>query len=550
MKSQISWVTGLWDIDRGGLTDGFRRSFEHYKERFTKLLKYQHINLIVYCDESLNDFVTSHKLKNVRIINKSLIDLEQFPFTSQVNAIRNNQSWLNQAGWLQESPQAKLKHYNLITLQKQFMLNDASIFNYMNTEAFCWIDAGLANTVNLDQYFNENVYADFEKKLLKRLNKMLYVCFPYDGQVEVHGFKKSDMNRYAGTDTKYVARGGFFGGKRHHIEQINNIYYQLLSSTLNEGLMGTEESIFTLMTYKHPELCNVNMIESNGLVYKFFDDVMTNEPTKSQNVTQTALYAITFNLPEQFEYWANNFNTVYPDVFNTCKKYVINNSTDKSKDAAYQELFSKYDFEEFKFDNIGINSARQFIAEHFNDSDHEYYLTFEDDMLFHTSNTICKSGFNTYHPNWLNKCISIMESENLDYLKTSFSEFFGDNFVDWAWYNVPKERKPEYFPTSQHKNNEKLAKIHYINVYQNLPYSVGHHHYCNWPLLFNKSGNTKVFLDTKWAHTYEQTWMSHVETLQQENKIRSGCLLMSLTNHHRKYHYDAKTRRENSNYKN
>lgn len=548
-KSNITFVTALFDIGRDGLESGFSRSFEHYKECFAKLLKYEHLNLVVYCDVSLNEFVSSHKTKNIKIINKSLQDLETFPFAKQVDSIRNDPKWFNQAGWLAQSPQAKLKHYNLITMQKQFMLNDSSIFNHFKTHSFCWIDSGLANTVNLDQYFNESVYFDFEKKLIKHLNKMLYICFPYDGQTEVHGFTKAGMNRYAGADTAYVARGGFFGGNRYHIEQINNIYYQLLASTLGEGLMGTEESVFTLITYKHPELCNVRMIEGNGLVYKFFEDTKNQETIKS-NVEQTALYALTFNLPDQFQYWVENFVDVYPDVFNSCKKYVVNNSTDRDTDAKYQELFSKYNFEEFKFDNIGINSARQFVAEHFNDSGHDYYIMFEDDMLFHSSNTICKSGFNTYHKNWLNKCISIMELENLDYLKTSFSEFFGDNFVDWAWYNVPKDRKAEYFPTSEHKQNEKLAKIHYINVYENLPYSVGHHHYCNWPLVFNKAGNTKVFLDTKWAHTYEQTWMSHVETLQQENKLRSGCLLISLTNHHRKYHYASKARRENSNYTN
>jgi hypothetical protein len=547
-KSDITFVTALFDIGREHLASGFSRSFEHYKECFSKLLKYQHINLVVYCEESLNEFVQSHKKENIKIINRSLKELESFPFVEQVEKIRNTEAWLNQAGWLAQSPQAKLKHYNLITMQKQFMLNDSSIFNHFKTNMFCWIDSGLANTVNLDQYFNEKEFPLFERKLIKHLNKMLYVCFPYDGQIEVHGFTKAGMNRYAGTDTTHVARGGFFGGNRYHIEQINNLYYQLLASTLDDGLMGTEESVFTLITYKHPELCNIRMIEGNGLVCKFFEDVKNSEV--SGNSEQTAIYALTYNLPNQFQYWVENFVAVYPEIFNSCKKYVVNNSTDAATSAQYKELFDKYNFEEFKFDNIGINSARQFIAEHFNESGHEYYIMFEDDMLFHTTNTICKSGFNTYHKNWLNKCITIMQNENLDYLKTSFSEFFGDNFVDWAWYNVPKERKSKYFTTSIHKQDEKLAKIHYINVYESLPYSVGHHHYCNWPLVFNKSGNTKVFLDTKWAHTYEQTWMSHVESLQQENKIRSGCLLMSLTNHHRKYHYAPKSRRENDKYTN
>ena len=41
--------------------------------------------------------------------------------------------------------------------------------------------------------------------------------------------------------------------------------------------MGTEESIFTIMVYRHPELIGYSEIEENGLIGKFFEDLKNTE---------------------------------------------------------------------------------------------------------------------------------------------------------------------------------------------------------------------------------------------------------------------------------
>jgi hypothetical protein len=41
--------------------------------------------------------------------------------------------------------------------------------------------------------------------------------------------------------------------------------------------MGTEESIFSIMCYKHSDLVNYFEIESNGLVGKFFEDLKNDD---------------------------------------------------------------------------------------------------------------------------------------------------------------------------------------------------------------------------------------------------------------------------------
>lgn len=538
--TNITYVTALYDIGRGDLDGGFSRSFDHYLETFDKLLKLD-INLLIYCDQSLNSFIDSRrKQSNTRIVNRSLDELKQStPQFDKIQKIRNSDSWKHQAGWLSDSTQAKLEFYNPLVMSKQFMLNDATLFNFFNTEYFVWVDAGIFNTVSLCNYINDPT---FEKKLTTYLNKMLYLCFPYDGTVEVHGFSKNKLNEYAGHDTSHVARGGFFGGKKETINEINHLYYWLMNDTLTSGYMGTEESIFTIISYKHADLCNIQMIESNGLIYSFFDRVMK---TKINQEEELAIYCLTYNLPKQFKLFAEAFKKSNDKSYNKIKKYVINNSTDPATEDEYTNLFKEYEFIEFKQNNIGINGGRHYAANHFYNSDHKYMIFFEDDMLLHNDPSVrCKMGFTTYHFDLFNKAIHILETEKLDYLKLAFSEFYGDSHNDWAWHNVPKKLKDEYFPSRLDGVCNWKTKIDYTGSYKGLPYAVGHYHYCNWPILFTKSGTKKIFLDTIYEHKYEQTWMSLCKTLQMEGKIKCGCLLATTINHNRVHHYTTK-RKEN-----
>jgi hypothetical protein len=313
--------------------------------------------------------------------------------------------------------------------------------------------------------------------------------------------------------------------------------------------MGTEESIFTLLTYKHPELCNIEWIDQNGLIITALRNIQ--EQVSISNAERMAIYTLTFNVPEQFKMWVESFKTVLPTEFESVAKYVINNSNDMEADAELKKLFIKYGFTEFKQDNIGICGGRQFAADHFNSSEHEYMIFFEDDMLFHPPGAKpCKSGFTTYHADLFDKCVDILENEGLDYLKLAFSEFYGDNHENWAWFNVPQHKKDEYFPTPNDGTNPKTTVIKYTGTHRGLPYSVGEYHYCNWPILFNKAGNKKVFIDERFDHLYEQTWMSHVMNLMRDGMVTAGSLLATPINHERKYHYGKDTRRENEHYTN
>ena len=61
-NNKVTLVTGLWDLGRDKLNEGWSRSYEHYLEKFKEILKVKE-NLIVFGDEKLKEFVLQHTCK-------------------------------------------------------------------------------------------------------------------------------------------------------------------------------------------------------------------------------------------------------------------------------------------------------------------------------------------------------------------------------------------------------------------------------------------------------------------------------------------------------
>lgn len=296
------------------------------------------------------------------------------------------------------------------------------------------------------------------------------------------------------------------------------------------------------------------MIESNGLVSKFFEDLKNMEVQENNNITLnnytgTSLYVIGFNSPNQFETLCESY-LQQPGFIKETKNYLLDNSTDVSTTPAYEELCKKYNFEHLKKDNLGICGGRQFVAEHFDSTDSKYYIFLEDDMLLYDKEGVCKNGFNRKTNNLFYKILKIMDKENYDFLKFSFTEFFGDNSTQWSWYNLPQVARERFFP-----DYNKLPKIgtdpnapkttyKNIKTLDGVAYADGEVYYCNWPQIVSREGNKKMFLTTKWQRPYEQTWMSYMYQLCKEQVLAGSILLMSPIEHNRFDHYAGNLRKE------
>jgi hypothetical protein len=239
------------------------------------------------------------------------------------------------------------------------------------------------------------------------------------------------------------------------------------------------------------------------------------------------------------------------DYIEKTKKFLLDNSTDESTTPEYKIICEKYGFEHIKKDNLGICGGRQWIAEHFDKTDLDYYLFFEDDMFFYPKKgDVCRNGFNRYVENLYSKTLQIIKQEDYDFLKYNFSEFFGDNSTQWSWYNVPQSVRQDFWPEKSKlpvqglDPNAPRTKFNNIKSLGGVPYADGEIYYCNWPQIVSRTGNKKMFLDTTWAHPFEQTWMSHMYQLTKKGELRSSILLMSPTEHNRFDHYERNLRKE------
>jgi hypothetical protein len=389
--------------------------------------------------------------------------------------------------------------------------------------------------------------------------KYVHLAYPYEGNTEIHGFERTAMAKYCNTEyVGYVCRGGFFGGEKDVIHQLNTLYYSIMENTLKSGYMGADECFFTILTHTYPNLIYKYDIEGNGLVWPFFEElkryneefVKINKSSKT-SIDNVGLYVITFNSPNQFETLVKSMLEYDKDFILKPKKFLLDNSTDLTTTPRYQELCEEYGFEHIKKDNLGIVGGRVFVAEHFNETDLDFYYWFEDDMnLYPKKGEVCRNGFNRYVDNLYQKSLEIIKKENFDFLKLSFSEFYGSNDIQFSWYNLPQDKRRELFPEKPTlpiqglDPNAPRTKFKNIQTHKGLPYINGEIYLCNWPIVLTKEGNYKCYLETKWAHPYEQTLMSYSYQETVKGNINPGLLLLTPIEHHRYEFYSAELRKE------
>lgn len=559
-------VTGLWNLSRDG------RGFEdHYLPNFKNMLQID-APMVVFVPKDLEEFVRENrkgKQTYVRVMELEDIKILYQPFWDKTQNLRNSEEWLSvtgEGGWLRTSPQALLEYYNPIVQSKMFMLNDSVCWNPFDTDYFFWLDAGITNTVSKEDLVDNNVL-----DVLPSLgNPFLFLSYPYENY-EIHGFKTEGIERIIGKKTEYVCRGGLFGGHKDQIRETNGNYYHLLMECFDRGYMGTEETIFTLLSYRDPHIYQRINIGGSGLIQNFINDVKegTLEITKEEppinisyekvtdknvDALKTHLYILTFNFPEQLEHTITSMKKT-PEWLEKPKLFLLDNSTDPNAKLGNREIAKLEGFEYIDLEgNRGINGGRQFASQHFGESDADFMFFFEDDM---TSNPpelqgqFCRNGLRKYIPNLYNIVHKIMLKEKFDFLKLSFTEVFLDNNTQTSWYNVPQSVRdsdwPHYptLPTMGLDPNTPLTQFKNINVLDGVAYINGEIYYSNWPMIVSKEGNQKMFLDVTWANPYEQTWMSYMYQQTKKGKLNPAVLLASPIWHDRIKHYGANERREN-----
>ena len=253
MNSDITFVTGLWDIGRGILDNtsqgyDWKRSLDKYKRELEDLLK-TGLKVVVFGDSNIKDFVD--KYENCVYVYYPIENFkEKFKYYEQINLIRTNSEWYDQpnAKWLKSSPQAKLDMYIPIQLSKLLLIKKTSILNPFNSKQIFWIDAGYTRT------HDTNLLRNIEKQLLK-YNKFLFLSHSYTTNTEIHGFLRTGMNYFCNKEfVDRIMKGFFFGGNIEHLDSILGLFHKIIEDSLEKKFLGVDETYYTIMINQRPEL--------------------------------------------------------------------------------------------------------------------------------------------------------------------------------------------------------------------------------------------------------------------------------------------------------
>ncbi|MCC6988447.1 MAG: hypothetical protein IT181_05580, partial [Acidobacteria bacterium] len=249
-----------------------------------------------------------------------------------------------------------------------------------------------------------------------------------------------------------------------------------------------------------------------------------------------AVYLLTYNAPAQLALWFETAARVEPQlVAGGAPRILLDNSTDDGAARQNAALAQRFGFTYTRAGNLGIVGGRVWCARHFAEHDEaDVMIFFEDDMLLHESAGLCRNGLPTSVPGLLTAAVAILQNEvSLDYLKLSYTEFYGDHRKNWAYYNVAPAERAAMFPDGPD------TRIAAIKSHRGVSYALGEVHYSNWPLLITRRGNERLFLQTSEAAQFEQTLMVRALELARAGELEGAVLLASPINHDRQVHYEG-----------
>jgi hypothetical protein len=256
---------------------------------------------------------------------------------------------------------------------------------------------------------------------------------------------------------------------------------------------------------------------------------------------RAALYVISYNSPDQFRLWLESVERANPELLACPARFLLDNSTDPETRPGYDRLCDRYGFTVLRHGNLGITGGRLFCARHFDalpQCDALYW--FEDDMLLHAPEAPpCRNGLRAHVPGLLDVVTKIARRESLDFIKLSFTEFFGDHHLNWAWYHISPQLRESAFPDGTFR-----TRIQHSGVESGVSYIVGDVHFDNWPTYMTRRGNAQIFLAGNVPEPWEGCYMARGFELQHHGDMRAGALLASPINHCRTYHYPREERRE------
>ena len=257
--SDICIVSMLVDINRND-----RNFKEHYLDSVAELLKSRH-PVVLYAEKKyFNELKAMRGDSPMTLIPFSTKDIEALDYYPEIQKVINSKGWKNQSEWMKTSTISS-KYYIPLTLCKQKMLEEGS--KYYNSSYFYWVDSGMFSSFNINRNINDYYFTKIPK------DKFFMTAFPYNTVSEIHGYSVKGLKEQCGIVPNRVLRATVFGGSKENIERMSKILYKEVNNSLDLGYIGTEEAIYTLISYLHNSEIDFYLME-NGDVNNFLETIL------------------------------------------------------------------------------------------------------------------------------------------------------------------------------------------------------------------------------------------------------------------------------------
>lgn len=240
--NDITLVTAMLNLNRSD------RDFEdHYLNSISKILESRH-PIVIYADEKYFDKIRKLRgNRRIELIHFTTNDLENQSFFDKIQEVISKDEWKNQSEWMKDSVICS-QYYIPLTLTKLKLLEQASSKN--TSSYYYWIDSGIYNSYHVPYQINNYYFTKIPK------DKFFITSFPYWTDSEIHGFNINVMSEMCNEKPNYVCRGTFFGGTKQQIELTSEVFYKQVEESLSRNCIGVEESIYTILSYKHKDFFN------------------------------------------------------------------------------------------------------------------------------------------------------------------------------------------------------------------------------------------------------------------------------------------------------
>lgn len=262
----LTLVTAVLDIGRHRLHGSFGRAFEgHYLMLLERFLRIP-VPMVLHVPRGCEPLVWRHRQPaDTQAVIVETSDLERGRWFERVQEIRAGREWLAQSGWLASSPQAALPHYVPLVLSKMPWLAAVADRNPFATPSLAWMDVGLLNTVPASLLETSTFASGFSREA----GPFMWLDYPCRDD-SVGGMPVGAMARRAGVRqlTRRV-QGSIFGGTPDGICRVARQYDAEVETTLRLGLMGTEESVFTILAARLNEPVRRMPVDADGSLTSF-----------------------------------------------------------------------------------------------------------------------------------------------------------------------------------------------------------------------------------------------------------------------------------------